>query len=203
MSDRPYRLVEWPLWSWRNLAISVTCLLLVVAVIGRVSSALGRSPTPTGASPATVLPSPSAASFSMTEESSATPSVPVEDTGSPPGAGSCVDAATRFVTAWTRRDLPATAWLEGLRPMAAPSFLAQLEQSDPGRVPASRVVGQAAVVRSSDTGDVVKVVTDGGRIDVVTQAGTCLISDLQPAEGVPGAPTPVLSAMTPATATGG
>ena len=203
MSDRPYRLVEWPLWSWRNLAISVTCLLLVVAVIGRVSSALGQSPTPTGASPATVLPSPSAASSSMTEGPSATPSVPVEDPGSPGVVGSCVDMATRFVTAWTRTDQPATTWLEGLRPWAAPAFLAQLERSDPGRVPATRIVGQPSVVRTSETGDVVRVVTDGGRIDVVTQAGTCLVSDLQPAEGVPGAPTPVLSATTPPPATGG
>lgn len=206
MSDRPYRAIEWPLWSWRNLIFSLACLLLLVGLVGRVSAGLGQASPPIEATrnvPATATATTSPASPSVTEALAAGPTSTLAQTGSTGAAGSCLDEATRFVSAWTRTDLPASAWIEALRPMAAPTFAAQLEKSDPGRVPASRVVGEPSVIESTTAGETVRVVTDGGRVDVVTQPGTCLVSDLQPAEAIPGAPTPVLSATPPTPSAGG
>jgi hypothetical protein len=81
-----------------------------------------------------------------------------------------------------------------MRTAVTPAFLAQLEKSDPARVPANTVRGQPEALSTSATGATFRVVTDGGRVDVVTHksGNGCLVSDLQPADTVPGAPTPVL-----------
>ena len=40
MADLVQRLLRWPLWSWRNLSITVAIGLISLAVIGRVSAML-------------------------------------------------------------------------------------------------------------------------------------------------------------------
>lgn len=100
------------------------------------------------------------------------------------------------MTAWARPDSPAGEWMAGMKPYTIPSLLEQFASSDPTRVPATIVLGAPTVIASTPQGETLRVSTDGGRVDVVLErSGTsCLVRDLYPAQDIPVAPTPVLTA---------
>ena len=82
-----------------------------------------------------------------------------------------------------------------MRPYARPEFIAQLSHTDPARVPASKVTSQPVAVLTASATAVFRFATDAGRVDVSTKksGASCLVSDLEPSNDVPAAPTPALT----------
>jgi hypothetical protein len=105
-----------------------------------------------------------------------------------------VSAATAFVTAWVQTTAGDAAWLAGMKPWATTELLASLDGTDPAQVPASRITGDAALVKTTGTSSTVSVPTDGGRVSVamVTAGGAWKANGLAPDDAPPGAPTPSL-----------
>jgi hypothetical protein len=99
------------------------------------------------------------------------------------------------MNAWVRTGLTPAEWLGGMRPYARPEFIAQLSHTDPARVPASKVTSQPVAVLTASATTAFRFATDGGRVDVSTKksGASCLVSDLEPANDVPGAPKPTLT----------
>ncbi len=195
------RAVRWPLWSWRNLTITAVAALVILAALGRVTGGEEPSAASAEGAPATVSPSASPPSATGTTAPTATATTtaapaPTETPHpAPSGAsGSPVSAATAFVTAWTQTTSGDTAWLDGMKPWATPSLIASLDGTDPTQVPASRVTGDAALVKTSGTAATVSVPTDGGRVAIamVSQSSSWKANGLAPDDAPPGAPTPSL-----------
>ncbi|MGO4600375.1 hypothetical protein [Terrabacter sp. 2YAF2] len=99
------------------------------------------------------------------------------------------------MTNWVKTGLSPAKWLDGLRPYAVPKLMDQLSHTDPSSVPASRVSPKSVEVLSRSGAESFRFATDGGRVDVTTEksSASCLVSDLEPANDVPGAPTPTLT----------
>ena len=201
MGDGLQRLIQWPLWSWRRLTLTFAGLLLLLALVGRVSSAMGPAPEPAeGQVSMKPVASGTSSALPTSVELSAPVAVASVTTSTAPTAGrrdggSCALAATRFVEAWVQTSLPAPEWLTGMRATVTPSFLAQLATSDPSRVPATKILGQGKPVGASAGGTTFRFVTDAGRVDVVTDPrhDGCRVTDVEPVGDVPGAPTPILT----------
>ena len=96
---------------------------------------------------------------------------------------------------WVKTNLPPAKWLDELRPYAVPKLIDQLSHTDPSSVPASQVSPNPVQVLSRPGAGGYRFATDGGRVDVTTQksGAACLVSGLEPANDVPGAPTPTLT----------
>lgn len=196
---------RWPLWSWRNLAVSTLAVLVLFAVVGRLTSATASTngaatdPAPASApvstSRASVRPVPDTSSRTGTAKPSvgATTSPSTADV-SVAGKDDAQTAAVRFVTAWATPDASAQTWLTMLRPLCTARFQVALETSDPGRVPASRVTGPARV-RASSSGALVTVPTDTGAVvvTVVREGEVWKVADIAPGDPPPGAATPTLT----------
>jgi hypothetical protein len=198
------RALRWPLWSWRNLAITAAIALLLLAGLGRLTNhhqvtaptpgtvtaapATTNSAAPTVPPPATTPPAPSTTTTSAT-------------TTNADAASSPVRAATGFVTAWVHTTGGEAAWLAGMRPWATASLLASLTGTDPAQVPASAVVGDAALRATTGTTATVSVPTDGGRVAVamVAATGAWKANGIAPDDAPPAAPTPTLDPAAPTT----
>ncbi|GAB2752585.1 hypothetical protein GCM10027039_08240 [Terrabacter koreensis] len=206
MSSRLTRLIAWPLWSWRNVSVSVAALLIALAIVGRAVSFLDPRPV---AAPvdATARTSPPPTEALPVETSKATPNpgrtptaTPSASTGSsrvgPSTDRTCQAAAASFMGGWVKTNLPQPKWLDGLRPYAVPELIDQLSHTDPSSVPASQVSPNPVQVLSGPGAGAYRFATDGGRVDVTTQrsGAACLVGGLEPANDVPGAPTPTLTA---------
>jgi hypothetical protein len=199
------RALRWPLWSWRNLAVTAATALLLLAGLGRLTNnhqVTAPTSGPVAAAPTT---------------SSAAPTVPLPATTTPPApsttsttgatitnadaASSPVRAATGFVTAWVHTTGGEAAWLAGMRPWATASLLASLTGTDPAQVPASAVVGDAALRATTGTTATVSVPTDGGRVAVamVAAAGAWKANGIAPDDAPPAAPTPTPDPAAPTT----
>lgn len=205
MSSRLHRLIEWPLWSWRHLAITTVVLLAALALVGKATNALSAQATAAAAT-APVTPSAPPPTSSMTSSSATAAVVPAphvshSSTDAAQAGAPCEDAATSFMNAWVRANRPAAEWLGGMRPFASPDLLTQLSRTDPARVPASRVTGRPVGVVTHSGAHALRFATDGGRVDASTQkrGSACVVSDIEPAGDVQGAPTPSL---TPSAAAG-
>lgn len=206
MPSRLHRVLEWPLWSWRHLSISVTALLVALALVGKATSYLEPPSVRPVAAPAVVTPSdsppkqpPDVATSAPTPTSGRTTTavrgMPPGGPVSPSPGGSCEAVASAFMTNWVKTSLSPATWLDGLRRYAVPKLMDQLSHTDPRSVPASRVTPQPVQGLSRPGAEGFRFATDGGRVDVTTQksSGSCLVSDLEPANDVPGAPTPTLT----------
>ena len=100
MTDRLHRLLEWPLWSWKHLAITVAGVLVMVALVGKASSALSpeAAPGPTTADARSSMNTPSGL------HTSAYPLVPRMSPSSRPAViaseprpiGPCEEVVARF-----------------------------------------------------------------------------------------------------------
>jgi hypothetical protein len=103
--------------------------------------------------------------------------------------------ATAFAKAWSSSGRSQLEWTRGIQPYVTPALAAGLATTDPGRVPATTVTGEASLVSASATSARVIVHTDGGSIVVAlsrTAAGSWLVFDVAPGDQPPGAPTPDL-----------
>ena len=124
---------------------------------------------------------------------STTPST--SGTLSPSASESVTRAATAFAKAWSSSGRSQQEWTRGIQPFVTPALAAGLAQTDPARVPATRVTGEAVLLTASATSAQVRVPTDGGSIVVTLSralSGLWQVSDVAPAGQPPGAPTPDL-----------
>lgn len=209
MPDRLHRIIEWPLWSWKHFGASVAGVLILVALIGKASSALSPEAAPQGATTTGVVRTNTAQAGPPTSPEPAVTqmnsfSSPPVATTSPSPTGSCEQVVARFAAEWVTTNRPTAEWLSALKNDVTPAFFAQLEKVDPTRVPASQVLGTPQEVATAPSPRTFRVVTDGGRVDIATEttADSCLVNGLEPAENIAGAPTPALTQALP-TAQGG
>ena len=103
--------------------------------------------------------------------------------------------ATAFALAWSSSSRSQLEWTRGIQPFVTPALAAGLAQTDPARVPATKVTGEAMLLTASATFAQVRVPTDGGSIVVTLNrvaSGPWRVSDVAPAGQPPGAPTPDL-----------
>lgn len=196
MSDNLNRALRWPLWSWRNLAITVVSVFVVIALIGRVSSAVGSEGEEPARVTSTVAPEskePAPTVIPSTEP--ITTQTPATVVAAGPGTD-CLSSAALFLNEWMQSDRPQKVWLAAMAPYATPAFLEELRSVDPANVPATRVEGEPRLVGQDGDLPIARITTDGGRLDVVLAptGSACLVGDIRPTDDVPGAPTPVLTA---------
>jgi hypothetical protein len=201
--------LRWPLWSWRNLSVTAAALLLVLYGLGLVIEPAKITLTTTHVPLAVEGPMPSPPSPSI---SSANPSAPagatVPGTTGPtsPDSGaraseSVTRVATAFALAWSSSGRSQQEWTRGIQPFVTSALAAGLAQTDPARVPATKVTGEAVLLTASATSAQVRVPTDGGSIVVTLKragSGPWQVSDVAPAGQPPGAPTPDLHPASPA-----
>jgi len=203
MRGQASTILRWPLWSWRNLSFTAAALLLVLYGLGRVIEPAKITLTTNhsklaGASP---MPSPPSPSISSTDPS-APAGAAVPGTTPPTSADSGARAsesvtrvATAFAQAWSSSSRSQQEWAHGIQPFVTPALAAGLAQTDPARVPATKVTGEAVLLTASATSAQVRVPTDGGSIVVTLKragSGPWQVSDVAPAGQPPGAPTPDL-----------
>lgn len=197
--------IRWPLWSWRNLAVTVVAVLVVFTAVGRLTngpaSASGRPSSgaepvlstgqATGPSPSAAVPSPAMVTVPTTKR----PTGIGTNTGRPVATSTPTQVAVEFTRAWTRTTLDQATWLTDLKPLVTTGYLPALSTVDPARVPASRVVDAGRELSTSGQLALVQVGTDGGAMTVtlVLRDGAWLVSDIAPTNQPPGAPTPSLA----------
>lgn len=197
------RAARWPLWSWRNLAITAIATLAMLAGVGRLtdalsansassSSAVGPASAPT--IPAASLPATSPPSGSVTTPAPTT----TAPSATPASKGSPVEVATGLVTAWAKPAEGESQWLAGMKPWATADLVSSMTGTDPAQVPATRVTGDAALRAINSSTATVSVPTDGGRVavELVQQSGAWKANSLAPDDAPPGAPTPALGPTT-------
>lgn len=211
------RALRWPLWCWRNLVVTLVVLLVLLGAAGRVSAS--RAPSgASGGGPGPQLARPAAAGDVPARTAPAAVGVPttpvrpapVRGTSSgprspgptspgptaPAGPGQSVTrVAEAFAQAWSRSSLRPSPWLRGVRPWVTPTLARGLSETDPSRIPATRVIGEAQLVTASrDTAEVV-VPTDGGPITTTLTRvrSRWLVARVAPAGQPPAAPTPSLA----------
>lgn len=203
--------IRWPLWSWRNLVVTVVAVLVLFTAVGRLTNdrasasggpsalpaAVATTPAtgPTSSVPATIAGSPATApSPGAAASTTLRPTAPAT-AGQPTTSGTPTQVAVEFTRAWTRTTLDQATWLSGLKALVTPGYLSALSTVDPSRVPASRVVDSGRQLSTSGQQALVQVGTDGGAMTVtlVLHAPTWLVADIEPANLPPGAPTPTLT----------
>ena len=97
--------------------------------------------------------------------------------------------ATAFAQAWSSSGRSQQEWTRGIQPFVTPALAAGLAQTDPARVPATKVTGEAVLLTASATSAQVRVPTDGGSIVVTLKraaSGPWQVSDVAPAGQPPG-----------------
>jgi hypothetical protein len=194
--------LRWPLWSWRNLSVTAAALLLLLYGMGRVIEpakiTMSASHLPgVTAGPTISPPSPTALAGSSPTPATVpgTSSTSTSAGLSATGGESVTRVATAFAQAWSSSGRSQQEWIRGIQPFVTPALSTGLAQTDPARVPATKVTGEATLVTASATNASVRVPTDGGSIVVtLTRAasGGWQVSDVAPAGQPPGAPTPDL-----------
>lgn len=210
MKGNTSSVVRWPLCSWRNFAVTATAVLLVFYGMGRVvepaKATLPKTHVPLVAASPTSSPPSDPATAALSHVPSVAPSTtPTTSPGGGAGAGgdaSVTKLAIAFAQAWCLSARSQQEWTRGIQPFVTPALAAGLAQTDPARVPATKVTGEASLVTASSTSAQVNVPTDGGSILVAlrrSSSGPWQVSDVAPARQPPGAPTLDLSpATTPA-----
>ena len=155
---------RWPVWSWRNLAVTVLGVAVLVAGLGRVSGGAEVM-----APEARTLPVAGTASVasSPTPRPSATSASPTPSAGMP--SESPDDVAAAFVRLWARPDAEVEEWRATCKAVSTPRFAAILEAATSAAVPASRVVGDTEILERSDASARVRVPTDGGAVHVALE----------------------------------
>ena len=153
---------RWPLWSWRNLVVTVVGAAVLVAGLGRVSGESevvapeARALEVAGTASGTPSPSPPPSATSVPRAPSAT-RLPSE---------SPEDVAVTFVGVWARPDAELEEWRASCQAISTPRFAATLDAASSATVPASRVVGDTEILERSDASARVRVPTDGGAVHV-------------------------------------
>lgn len=206
MIERLEQWIRWPLWSWRNLVVTVVAVLVLFTALGRLASggpSASKGPAsragavvPTGeataATPSAPLPLPRSTTAVSTTQG---PTGAGTGTGRPIANATAVQVAVEFTRGWTRTTVDQAAWLAALKPFVTGDYFSVLSTVEPARVPASRVVDAGRQLSASGERAIVQVGTDGGTMSVtlVLQDRVWLVSDIEPANLPPGAPTPSLT----------
>lgn len=196
------RAIRWPLWSWRNLIVSLVLVLALLAALGRLTDqagavGAGRQASAAAPSQSVVSPSPSApATFQVSPSTPSSTTSP--ETSRIGGPASPVFVASQFVAAWARSDRREQEWLAGMKPWATSQLVSSLTGTDPAQVPATKLTGEAALRASKGATATVVVPTDGGPVAIeLTQAsGRWRASALAPDDAPPAAATPDLESRT-------
>lgn len=200
MRDQWNNLLRWPLWSWRNLAITAVALLLVLFTMGRVIGPTKSTPPVAHGPAATATSTPSTTQDPKSPFSGAPTAT---DTTAPTAPStpvlhlSVTRLATEFTQAWSASTRSQREWTHGIQAFVTPALAAGLAQTDPARVPATKVTGEARLITASATLASVTVPTDGGPIVVTMTRGDLetspwQVSDVAPGGQPPAAPTPDL-----------
>jgi hypothetical protein len=210
MRGQASTILRWPLWSWRNLSITAAAILLVLYGMGRViePAKITLATNQSKLARASPMPSPPSPSISFADPSSpAGAAVPGTTPSTSADSGtraseSVTRVATAFAQAWSSSSRSQQEWTRGIQPFVTPALGAGLAQTDPARVPATKVTGEAVLLTASAASAQVRVPTDGGSIVVTLKraaSGSWQVSDVAPAGQPPGAPKPNLhSATSPA-----
>ena len=201
------RALRWPLWCWRNLAVTLVVLLVLLGAAGRVSAS--RTPAGASAGGADQQPLRPAAARDVPEWTTpgtdGVPTTPLRPAPvrrtpagptAPAGPGQSVTrVAEAFARAWSRSSLSPSPWLRGVRPWVTPTLAKGLSETDPSRIPATRVIGEAQLVRASRDTAADLVPTDGGPITTTLTRvrSRWLVARVAPAGQPPAAPTPSLA----------
>lgn len=189
MSRSVAEVLRWPLWSWRNLVVTVVGALLVVAALGRVSGASGGSdaaspaPSSTSSAPGTTSPTsddPSSSSDPTTSDPTSSGATSSSDpTSTSGGSGEVADeeatetaAATKararagsFLRAWLTPGTP-KARTAALSMIANPRLVAQLAGLPAEALP--KAAGRPAVISVDQAVAVLTVAMSDGRTAVLT-----------------------------------
>ena len=201
MNGNASNVLRWPLCSWRNFAVTATAVLLVLYGMGRVvepaKATLPKAHAPLVAASPTWSPPSDPATAASSPVPVATPiTTPTTSPGAGTGNdGSVTKLATAFAQAWCLSARSQQEWTRGIQPFVTPALAAGLAQTDPARVPATKVIGEAALVTASAASAQVNVPTDGGSILVSlrrSSSGPWQVFDVGPARQPPGAPAPDL-----------
>lgn len=205
MTGSATTVLRWPLWSWRNLSATTAVILLVFYGMGRVVEP-AKIALPKAGLPSVIVSSASAQPSDPSVVASSTMPATIPSATSTASAFLDVDTsdsmtrlATAFAQAWSYTARSQQAWVRGIRPYVTPALAVGLAQTDPARVPATRVTGEAVLLTASATSAQVRVPTDGGSIVVTLRQaphGPWLISEIAPAGQPPSAPTPDLGPRT-------
>jgi hypothetical protein len=175
----------------RNVVISVVALLAVAVVL---------MVRPDG-SPAAAPAAPEPAQTQVVEQPTWSPT-PAE-TQTPVAAvdphTSAIGTAEAFATAWAKPNLAQSEWLAGIEQWSTPRLFQQLAFTDPAKVPATLITGEAGLVKYGKdwAWAWIQVPTNGGTIMlslVSSSPDTCtsicqtwLVNNVQPADQAPPA----------------
>ena len=122
---------RWPLWSWRNLAVTVMGAAVLVAGLGRVSGGSegvapeARALEVAGTASGAPSPSPPASAASASPAPSVTPAA----------LESPEDVAVAFVGMWARPDAEVEEWRASCKALSTPRFAAILDAASSAAVP--------------------------------------------------------------------
>ena len=181
---------RWPLWSWRNLAITAFVVALLLAALGRLTAEGAPRPDASQATAATSVARPAVPGSTPAPSASlgsATPEV-VPVAGEAPE-----DVAVAFVKAWARPDAEVEEWRAACQALSTGTFASALEAVPSASVPASRVLGASEILERSSRRAVVRVPTDGGAVHVELEraAEGWLVAGIEPEGLSPSASGPV------------
>ncbi len=158
---------RWPLWSWRNLAVTVIGAALLVAGVGRLSEGGGSESV--AAEPAAIETADTASIASSPSPRQSTASALPTPSTTPVTPESPEEVAVAFVRVWARPDAADEEWQASCQALSTTRFASALDAATSAAVPASRVDGDTEVLRRSDGAASVRVPTDGGAVHVALQ----------------------------------
>jgi hypothetical protein len=204
MRDQAGTVLRWPLWSWRNLSITSAAVLLMLYGMGhviqpaKITLTTVHAPLAATASPRPPAPGPSVPPAAPSSPVPATVPITPKPTLAVSGTSnqSVTRLATAFAQAWSSSGRSQQEWTQGIQLFVTPALAAGLARTDPARVPATKVTGEAVLLTASATSAQVRVPTDGGSIVVTLKqaaSGPWQVSEVAPAGQPPAAPTPDLN----------
>jgi hypothetical protein len=158
---------RWPLWSWRNLAVTVIGAALLVAGVGRLSEG-GGSESVAAEPAATDTADPASIASSASPRQSTASALPTPST-TPVSPESPEEIAVAFVRVWARPDAAVEEWQASCQALSTTRFASALDDASSATVAASRAVGDTEVLRRSASAASVRVPTDGGAVHVALQ----------------------------------
>ncbi len=186
---------RWPLWSWRNLAVTCLGVALLLAGLGR-AQVWSAGAGPATATPVTASSSDEAVGAAPAHTPAVTQTEPAGDPSAAPSPSATPTSpegvALVFVRAWARPYDDPRAWRDALTAYTTARFAARLADADPSRVPATQVSPTARITTHTATTAEVRVPTDAGGvlIELTSSEGRWQVDDILPDESTTVAPLP-------------
>ncbi len=181
--------LRWPLWSWRNLAITCLAILGLLFAIGQAMASTAPASPIQVDSPgtgSTAVPSADRSATSAVRNDAGVGPTPA----APRPTSSAPTAVTRFLTAWIRPSGLASP--DALSAVVTPRLLGTLPGGGVAQLPVSRVYGSPVPGAHTPTSQAFAVSTDAGRLTVtaVLVPGGWLVDDVRVGDVAPAAPVP-------------